>query len=313
MPPGLTVLFPSGTRWAIAARLPPSALEAARYRLSDYLQAATAKVVAGNDGMSALLVFSGSREEGDGLAAQLSRLHKAPVYLLDFLVDHPSVREINESCYTEKNVHPADFLESYGVIAPGHEPRAFVPSPVTTTTSTSRRYVLTSNDHAATAGQLRGTAGELTLVMGGVELPRGFKLFARQVHARGKKIDFGLQDDHGRRAKLEVKAWSRKAWERELRSGRPVEPESAIGRMLGQLRAATSTGARVYLAVLDVIGKHLADLRRLLGSHGLDGVTVLTFPERRFEDIFHSLRAGLALPAGITPALADLLVEAHDA
>jgi hypothetical protein len=259
--------------------------------------------------MAALLIFDGSREEVDGLAAQLSRLHEVPVCLLDFLVDRPSVREINGPCYTEKNIHPADFLESFGIIAPGYEPRTFAPSPILT----SRRYLLTSNDYAAAAGQLRGAAGELWFVMGGLELPGGFTLVARQVPALGMKIDFELEDARGRRAKLEVKAWSQKAWERELGDARPVEPESAVGRMLGQLRAAVATGKVVYLAVLDGIGKRMADLRRLLDSHNLDAVAVLTFPERRLEDMFYSLRAGLALPAGVTPALADLVVEAHDA
>jgi hypothetical protein len=306
LPPVSTQLFLGDTRWAIATKLPPAVLETTRYQISDYLQAAAARVVAGNDGMSVLLAFGGSLGEGDALAIDIARLHGVPVYLLDFSEEYPSVRELTRSQCRAKGCHPAHFLASYGVIAPGHEPRPAEPLP-----NSAGRSAPTSHDYAATAGALRGTAGELMLSMAGVELPGGYVLVARQVNALGKKIDFGLQDARGRKARLEVKAWSQKVWARELGNGRQVDPESALGRMLGQLRAAQATGKPVYLAVLDVIGKHLVDLRRLLCSHKLDGVTVLTFPEDKLESIFHKLREELAIPAGVTPELADLLVEAQ--
>lgn len=307
LPPASTQLSLGDTRWAIATRLPPAILETTRYQISDYLQAAAAKVVAGNDGMSVLLAFGGSLGEGDALAIDISRAYDVPVYLLDFSEEYPSVRELTGSRCRARSGHPVHFLESYGVIAPGHEPRPLDPLPDLPV----KRSVPTSNDYAATAGALRGTAGELMLSMDGVQLPDGFTLVARQINALGKKIDFGLKDARGRKARLEVKAWSQKVWKRELGNGRPVDPESALGRMLGQLRAAQATGKPVYLAVLDVIGKHMGDLRRLLDSHKLDGVTVLTFPEHKLESIFHQLREALALPAGVTPELADLLVEEH--
>lgn len=306
--PASTQLSLGDTRWAIATRLPPAILETTRYQISDYLQAAAAKVVAGKNGMSVLLAFGGSLGEGDALAIDIARLHGVPVYLLDFSEEYPSVRELTGTQCRATGCHPAHFLESHGVIAPGHEPRPLDPLPHLPV----GRSAPTSNDYAATAGALRGKAGELLLSMDGSGLPSGFVLVARQVNARGKKIDFALQDARGRKARLEVKAWSQKVWERELgRSGRQVDPESALGRMLGQLRAAQATGKPVYLAVLDSIGKHLADLRRLLGSHKLDGVIVLTLPEHKLESIFHKLREELAIPAGVTPELADLLVEPY--
>lgn len=149
-------------------------------------------------------------------------------------------------------------------------------------------------------------------IMEDPELPGGLEIVARHVDARGKKIDFSLQGARGRKAKLEVKAWSRKAWERELVNIRNVDSASAVGHMIAQLRAARATGVPVYLAVLDVIGNRLADLRRLLDCHGLDDVTVLTFPESKFEKTFETLRAGLRIPAGVTPALADQITEVDD-
>lgn len=118
------------TRWAIAARLAPSLLEDIRCQIADHFQTWSAKVVAGSDGISVLLVFRGSLAEGEALAARLSREHATPAYLLDFSEEHPSIREFNGPRCTEWEGQPADFLEAHGVIAPLDEPRPAPEPPV---------------------------------------------------------------------------------------------------------------------------------------------------------------------------------------
>jgi hypothetical protein len=181
----------------------------------------------------------------------------------------------------------------------------------------SAKKLLTPDDYARAAGKLRGIAGELTVYVEGIELPGGLKIVARQVDAKGnKKIDFGLENARGEKAKLEVKAWSRKTWERELpklRDPKNVPPGSMAGRMIEQLRAAMAPGERVYLAVPDAIGDDLlAALRRSLGRRGLRKVEVLTFSESKLKSNFTRLKAGLALASGVTLAMADQVVEVND-
>jgi hypothetical protein len=181
-------------------------------------------------------------------------------------------------------------------------------TPLSDDTSSSQQAP-TANDYIAAAGTLRSMTAELTFLMAGIELPGGLEIAARHVDVQGKKIDFALEDAQGRKAKLEAKAWSRKSWERALADIRNVAPASAVGHMLAQLRAASATGVPVYLAVLDVIGERLTDLRRLLDCHELDDVIVITFPQDKFEATFEQLRAGLRIPAVVTPALADRIAE----
>lgn len=123
IPPILTLIHPDDTKWAIAAKLPASILEVARCELSEFLQTDGSKVVSGDKGMSALLVFGGSPGEGEDLAVELSQRHKTSVYLLDFHDDGPSVGQFDGERVKWKRGHPADFLESYGIIAPGYEPQ----------------------------------------------------------------------------------------------------------------------------------------------------------------------------------------------
>jgi hypothetical protein len=176
----------------------------------------------------------------------------------------------------------------------------------------SVKKLLTPDDYARAAGKLRGIAGEMVFVVENVELPAGLKIVGRQVEARGKIIDFALQDAHGRKAKLEVKAWSRKTWERELADPARVPPESAARRMVEQLRAAKATGEPVYLAVPDSIGDTFSKLKQLLDDNELTGITVITFPESKLRSIFSKLRAGLGLAAGVALVTADQIMEAYD-
>jgi hypothetical protein len=192
-------------------------------------------------------------------------------------------------------------------------PSDYIPSSV--------KQLLAPDDYARAAGKLRGIAGELIFAIEGVELPGGLKIVARQVDALGKKIDFGLADALGRPAKLEVKAWSRRTWERELTGpARTPSARSLTGRMLEQLKAADAAGAasaagamkqRVYLAVPDSIGDHLESLKQLLRDNQLEEVTVFTFPESKLKQTIASLRAGLGLGASLVLVLTDQM-EAYD-
>ena len=123
IPPILTLINPDGTKWALLAHLPASILEVARHELSDFLRNEGSRVVSGNKGMSALLVFGGSLGEGEDLAVELARKHKTPVYLLDFDDDEPGVGKVDGKRVKWKRDHPADLLESHGIIAPGYEPQ----------------------------------------------------------------------------------------------------------------------------------------------------------------------------------------------
>jgi hypothetical protein len=179
----------------------------------------------------------------------------------------------------------------------------------------SVKKLLAREDYARAAGKLRGIAGELTVAVEGIELPGGLKIVARQVDAKGKKIDFGLQNARGEKAKLEVKAWSRKTWERELpklTDPPKMPPKSMAGRMIEQLRAARAPGERVYLAVPDAIGELIGVLKASLRKHGLDKVDVVTFSESKLKSNFTRLKAGLALAPGVTLVMADQFAEVDD-
>lgn len=131
IPPVGALIFPNDTKWAIAARVPTTVLDAARNQLSDFLQVDGSRVVPGNKGMSVLLVFGGSLGEGEDLAVEISRKHKISVYVLDFDDEAMSIRQFDGARVKWKKGHPADFLESHGVIAPGFEPGLLPAPPVT--------------------------------------------------------------------------------------------------------------------------------------------------------------------------------------
>jgi hypothetical protein len=178
----------------------------------------------------------------------------------------------------------------------------------------SVRKLLTPDDYARAGGKLRGIAGELIFDVEGIKLPEGLKIVARQVDAQGKKIDFGLRNTLGQKAKLEVKAWSRKTWERELLnlgSKAQLPPRSLAGRMIEQLEAAGATGERVYLAVSDAISDLVPKLKDALEKHGLV-LSVITFPESKLRSAFTKLKAGLGLTAGVALVAADQIAEVYD-
>jgi hypothetical protein len=177
----------------------------------------------------------------------------------------------------------------------------------------SVKKLLTPDDYARAAGKLRGVAGELVFVVEGIELPGDLKIVGRQVQAGRKAIDFMLQDARGNRAMLEVKAWSRKTWQRELAVDLLNLPaRSAASRMIEQLQAARATKQSVYLAVPDTIGEDLGRLRRLLDRHQLEAVKIIQFPEAKLQGVAAKLRASLVLASGVALAITDQVAEAHD-
>jgi hypothetical protein len=129
--PPIEVLITTGdTQWALAAKVPVAVLDAARGELSDFLQGEGSRVVRGNKGMSVLLVFGGSVGEGDDLAEELTRKHQTSVFLLEF-GDWASIKQFDGARVTRRKGHPAKFLDSYGVMAPGYEPGAMYVPPIT--------------------------------------------------------------------------------------------------------------------------------------------------------------------------------------
>jgi hypothetical protein len=121
-------IFREDTQWAIAGKVPITALEQLARRLPRDLQGDGSKVVEGKGGFAALLVFGDLPDET--LAKQLL-VHVTPVYLLDFDDDAPVTlkleRKHSHVTETRVNEHPADFLEGQGIAAPGY---VLTPSPV---------------------------------------------------------------------------------------------------------------------------------------------------------------------------------------
>jgi len=125
-----TLISPGDTRWAIAGKVPLSALERCRRELEDWLQGEGSKVVSGNDGFAALLVFGGP-PEGESLAIELSRKHKTPIYVIDFndeLDEGLSIREFDGTRVKWKRGYPAAFLKARGV-TPCHHRSPWGPLP----------------------------------------------------------------------------------------------------------------------------------------------------------------------------------------
>jgi Domain of unknown function (DUF4157) len=178
----------------------------------------------------------------------------------------------------------------------------------------SLKKLLTKADYARAGAKLRGVAGELIFVIDDLELPGGLKIVGRQVDAGVKKIDFQLENAAGRRAKLEVKAWSEKSWKRELDAHfNKRQLQGMTKRMIEQLQAAKQTGEAVYLAVSDAIGAERIRLEKLLDQHDLDEIVVITFPESKLRDASARLRKGLGMgAAGLALVTADDLVEHTD-
>jgi hypothetical protein len=180
----------------------------------------------------------------------------------------------------------------------------------------SVKKLLANADYAKAGAKPRGVAGELIFVIENLELPGGLKIVGRQVEAGVKKIDFQLENAAGRRAKLEVKAWNEKRWQRELdtNSGKlQHQLQGMTKRMVEQLQAAKRTGEAVYLAVSDAIGAERIRLEKLLEQHGLRTVAVITFPEGKLRDASARLRKGLGMgAAGLALVTADDLAEHTD-
>jgi len=72
-----------------------------------------------------------------------------------------------------------------------------------------------------------------------------------------------------------------------------------------QLKAAKSTGHRVYLAVSDVIGESMDLLKDQLERRQLANIVVVTFPETKLKAVSSTLRKGLGLVSGVALVTAD--------
>jgi hypothetical protein len=127
-------VFPGDTQWALAGQFAAPVLVKLGRRLPKWLHGDGHRVVTGNDGFAALLVFGGPSDDGDSLAAELAKA--GPVYLLDF----DDELDFEEEAYAIQEItgagvkylpgYPNEFLEARGIIAPGWEPSP--PSPVVT-------------------------------------------------------------------------------------------------------------------------------------------------------------------------------------
>jgi hypothetical protein len=135
IPPPQVYITPGDTQWAVVAKVPPAVLDAARCRLSEMIRTDGSRVVTGEHGVSALLVFGGDPSEGKDLAIRISRKHRTPAYLLDFddnleYEDYAcAIRKFESAKLTWLKGNPIEFLESHGITAPGFEP--LPESPVT--------------------------------------------------------------------------------------------------------------------------------------------------------------------------------------
>jgi hypothetical protein len=160
-----TLVSPEDTQWAIAGKVPLSALEACIPELEEWLQGDGSKVVSGSDGFAALLVFGGP-PAGESFAIELSRKYKTPVYLLDFydeLDDGLWITEYRGERAKGKPGYPAAFLATHGIIAPGYEPRP--PPPI----------------------KAIGVVDDVTVEQARKALPEGRELFT--ANARGVLVD----------------------------------------------------------------------------------------------------------------------------
>src|SRR5262245_55895594 len=99
------------TQWAIAGSVDIAVLEKFMRQLPKELQGDGSRVVTGNDGFAALLVFGDLPNET--LAKRLLTT-VTPVYLLDFDDDAPVTLKLDRKktrvTETRMDEHPADFL-----------------------------------------------------------------------------------------------------------------------------------------------------------------------------------------------------------
>lgn len=125
----MTRISPQDTRWAIAGKVGTAALEQLAHALPMELHGEGSKVVAGENGFSALLVFGDFPDEQ--LAKQLL-VTATPIYLLDFDDHAPATLKLERKkgrvAETTIDKHPAELLEEQGIVAPGYEPLR--PSPI---------------------------------------------------------------------------------------------------------------------------------------------------------------------------------------
>lgn len=105
--------------------------------------------------------------------------------------------------------------------------------------------------------KVRGVAAEMVVDEGAL---KGFKLTERQIDVgEGRDIDFGGTDREGAECLVEVKSAQADTWERDLSNVKAAlaDKESGLYRLDKQLRAAQSTGKKIYLAVTKALPEDL--------------------------------------------------------
>jgi len=240
-----------------------------------------------------------------GLTAEARKALVRQAVLRDSPLDLRWLRELTElpdAMLEGMALDPATNWRSYMKVS--KKPSDYFPSAL--------KKMLKGSDYADAAAKLRGVAGELVFVLEGVELPGGLKIVARQVDAAGKIIDFALQDASGARALLEVKAWNTRRWTRELAAARAHKPNKLFVRMIEQLKAAKSTGQRVYLGVSDTIGVNNELLVDALSDAQLGDVTIVMVSETKLKEVSSTLRKGLAMSASTVMVAVDQIDKEDD-
>lgn len=135
----------------------------------------------------------------------------------------------------------------------------------------------------------RGVAAEMVVDDGAL---KGFKLKERQIDVGdARDIDFSGTDPSGAECLVEVKSAQEATWERELRDADAAlaDTKSVLYRLHKQLRAAESSGKRIYLAVTDALPEDLlADLKDFAKQRGV--TDVLTIKESEIKATANALK-----------------------
>ncbi len=172
-------VFPGDTQWAIAGKIPAPTLAKIGRRLPEWLHGDGHRVVTGNDGFAALLVFGGPADLGERPAAELAK-RGGPVYLLDFDDEAYSTKELTGSKVKRLRGYPNELLEKHGIIAPGWEPSP--PSPV----------IVAGVVEGVTAEEARRLCTDFEADLELAEHPRGV-LMTGYAACRGRQADEPMQ------------------------------------------------------------------------------------------------------------------------
>jgi len=100
-----------------------------------------------------------------------------------------------------------------------------------------------------------------------------------------------------------------RALDEGARRSQSQQAKNAFVHMIAQLKAAKSTGQRVYLGVSDAIAENMDLLEELLRNYRLADVTIVTFSEAKFKEVAATLRKGLGLAGGVATVATDQITK----